>query len=546
VLPRKQDELPNPLGKLMHNLSPISSPGKTSAPRKGSPELTGVFPRARWRRRGAFESDAPRTPYQSARAELARLDTAAILDRHAAISQHTHARWSARDRATHDELVARSWGVNEISSLKMVGLPRWVEPLLHRVSPTGRRMSRPGWRAFLGLVLGAFRGGAAGLRLTYDELTSEAVGSIATAKRYVPEMIEAGLITRIKVSREVTGGKINRANDCNIYQPGPVMLANWHALLEGCSSRVPSGGPSAARATFAAHELRQDAKEYRRQKELAARASHPSPGLPGRLRRPDIDGHESDDQGHNADSLAARCRASKPAPAPAPTPAELDAIDAELAQLSAKRSSVGAALDLEPGALATGRAPAGAAHDVSRPKYQGGLTTRSRSKDRDPSGPEGPRPVASAPGENSKAAPTLERFALCWGLRGSEAGKGSRCSHSADDGHREPRPLASAHGMPTPAPQNPSNKAPASGAAGLPLGVAPPAPQPQAQLDAPRRTFRGDDPRVTILEDEGAPPSTGANYDWRRGLREHVERGGSLRFLDPRLRAELGFDEDES
>jgi len=521
--------------KLMHNLTPNSAPGKTSAPRKGGPELTGVFPRARWRRRGAFKSDAPRTPYQSARAELARLDTAAILDRHAAISQHTHARWSARDRATHDELVSRAWGVNELSSLKMVGLPRWVEPLLHRVSPTGRRMSRPGWRAFLGLVIGAFRGGAAGLRLTYDELTSEAVGSIATAKRYVPEMIEAGLITRLKVSREVTGGRINRANDSNIYQPGPLMLANWHALLEGCSSRVPSGGPSAARATFAAHELRQDAKEYRRQKELAARASHPSPGLPGRLRRPDIDGHESDDQGHNADSLAARCRASKPAPAPAPTPAELDAIDAELAQLSAKRSSVGAALDLEPGALATGRAPAGAAHDVSPPKYQGGLTTRSRSKSREPSGPEGPRPVASAPGENSKAAPTLERFALCWGLRGSEAGKGSRCSHSAEDGHREPRPLGTGK-------DHANAVAARSPSLADELGHEP---KPQAQLDAPRRTFRGDDPRVTILEDEGAPPSTGANYDWRRGLREHVKRGGSLRFLDPRLRAELGFDEED-
>jgi len=528
----------------MHNVSSNSTPGKTSAP-KGGPEFSGVFPHARWRRRRAFAPENPRNAYQSARAELARLDTCAILERHEAISRHTHARWSPKDRATHDEMVARCWGVGEVSSLRMVGLPRWVEPLLFRVSPTGRRMARAGWRPLLALVIGAFRGGSAGVRLTFDELASETGVSIATCKRYVPEMVEAGLLRKIKAFREVTGSRtMKRANDSNVYQPGPVLLAHWHALLEGCSSRVPYGGPNAKRARFAAHELRQDARLHRRQREQAARASHPSPQLPGRLRRPDVEGHEADDQGHNADAFRRPTRAAAK-PTPAPSAAELDAVDAELAQLSAQRSSVGAAFDLEPGALATGRAPAGAAHDVSHTRYQGGLTTRSRSKDRNPSGPKGPRPVASAPGENSKAAPTLERCALCRGLRGSEPDSGSRCSHSAPERRQVPRPLASAHGMPTPPTQTPSGKPSADVIAGHPLGVAPPAPQPQQQLDAPQRTTRGDDPRATTLEDEGAPPSTGANYDWRRGLREHVRRGGSLRFLDPVLRSQLGLDEDE-
>ena len=535
----------------MHNLT--ETPPTRKNPDR--PELTGVFPHARWRRNRAFESDAPRTPYQSARAVLARLETCEILRRSEATSRHTHARWSPNDRATHDELVARCWGIAEISALRMVGLPRWVEPMLHRMSPKGRRMSRAGWRPFLALVIGAFRNGAAGVRLTFDELASETGASISNAKRYVPEMVEAGLLKRIKVWREVTGGKLKRGNDSNIYQPGPVLLANWHALLEGCSSRVRYGGPNAKRSRFAAHELRQDAKQYRRARELAARESHPSPGLPGRLRRPDVEGDEADDQGHNADAWVAHHRRTTydaPPPPPLFTPAELDELDAKLARESAEldakreaqRSSVGAADDSEPGALAEGRAPAGAAETLSLPRYQGGLTTRSRFENRDPSGPKGPRPSASAPGSEFEAAPTLERCALCRGNGAAEQGRGSRCSHSFDTGHREPWPLASADGMPSPSPQNPSSNPPAASIAGLPLGVAPPA--PQTKPEPPQPAIRGNNPRATTAEDEGAPPSTGANYDWRAALREHVTRGGSLRFLDPRLREELGFGEDET
>ena len=400
-------------------------------------------------------------------------------------------------------------------------------------------MARLGWRPILALVIAAFRGGAAGVRLTFDELAGEVGPSRATCVRYVPEMIEAGLLTRINVGREVVGGKMNRANDSNVYQPGPVILANWHAVLEGCSSRVQSGGPNAKRARFAAHELRQDAREFRRGREIAARDSHPSPELPGRLRRPDVEGHEA--EGYDTPGQW------KPRPPSPFAPGELDELDRKLAresaELEARRASVGAAEDSEPAALAEGRAPAGAASGLSRSNAQSKLTTRSRSKPRDISGPKGPRPSASAAGSELEAAPTLDRCAVCRGNSESDQGRGSRCSHSFDGDQREPWPLASASGVPRSAPAIPNTEPTADDVAGHPLGVAPPA--PQTKPEPPQLPIRGDNPRATTPEDEGAPPSTGANYDWRAGLREHVLRGGSLRFLDPKLRAELGFDPEE-
>jgi len=372
--------------------------------------------------------------------------------------------------------------------------------------------------------------------MTFDELCSEANVSVSSAKRYVPEMLEAGLLRKIKAYKEVTGARnLKRANDTNIYQPGPVLLANWHAVLEGCSSRVKSGGPSAKRATFAAQELRQDAKSYRRERELAARDSHPSPGLPGKLRRPDVDGHESDAQGHNADAFPRRRRATPP-PTDGPTSAEIDAVDIELAELSAERSSVGAAEDLEPGALAEGAGLAAAAHGIPRTKSQGGLTTRSRSKDRAPSGRKRPAPSASAPGSKSEAAPTLERSALCRGSTEAETLKGSRRSHSFDGDQREPWPLARG--------KNEANKSWGSASR---LAVTPNhEPRPHEIKPEPTKPpIRGEELRATTAEAEGGTPSTVANYDWRRLLREHVRDGGSLRFLDPRLKAELGFEEGE-
>jgi hypothetical protein len=121
------------------------SPPRRQNSRIKDPEQTGVAPRARWRRRGAFpETAQPRTPYRAARVALARLPTSAILEKHEGAKRHTHARWSVHDRALHDELVSRTWGVAECSGLRMVGCPRWLEPLLHRMSPKGRRMARPG------------------------------------------------------------------------------------------------------------------------------------------------------------------------------------------------------------------------------------------------------------------------------------------------------------------------------------------------------------------------------------------------------------------
>jgi hypothetical protein len=97
--------------------------------------------------------------------------------------------------------------------------------------------------------------------------------------------------------------------------------------------------------------------------------------------------------------------------------------------------------------------------------------------------------------------------------------------------------------VPRTPPQESTSKPPATSKPGHPLGALPPA--PRIKPEPPQPATRGDNLRATTHEDEGAEPSTGAGYDWRRALREHAARGGSLRFLDPKLRAELGFDDDQ-
>jgi len=71
-------------------------------------------------------------------------------------------------------------------------------------------------------------------------------------------------------------------------------------------------------------------------------------------------------------------------------------------------------------------------------------------------------------------------------------------------------------------------------------------PAPQIKPEPTQRPIRGDDPRATTAEGDGGPPPLPvANYDWKASLREHVRHGGSLRFLDPTLRRQLGFDQDD-
>jgi predicted kinase len=463
----------------------------------------------------------------------------------------------------------------------MVGCPRWLEPLLHRMSPKGRRMARPGWRPLLSLVIGAFRGLAAGLRLTLDELAAETGAGRRTCARYVRELVEAGLVRRVHVFQELQiGERSKRANDSNIYQPGPVLLAHWHALLEGCSSRVKWGGPSAKRARFAAHELRQEAKQHRRARELAAREQHPAPQLEGKLRRPNVEGPKHDATGEGADEWL-QAHANGPgfdsAEAHAAEAKAYDELQRDVDELeagwqreemrrfrssleakwqredeeSAKRSCVGPFVPAEPDALAAGPGPGGDGEAVSLSKCQGGPTTPSRSENATQPAPMGPGPAASASGSAGTNGPTHERFALGRSDGAAEPGSGSRSSHSFErDAGTAPGPLAGAQIGPD-KPTHDTTATPTPGAVVRPpLGALPPAPRDYPEAVQRRQSEQRRDQQDTFAAaslklDGQQPPATGPGYDWREAVRKHAQAGGKLHWLDARMRAELGLPEDD-
>ena len=88
----------------------------------------------------------PANAYESHRSDLARYTSASVLECHFGTLLHTNRRkWSARDRAVQDELISRTFGVGELSTTRLVAVPRWVEPWLEKVSETGRRMGPPEW-----------------------------------------------------------------------------------------------------------------------------------------------------------------------------------------------------------------------------------------------------------------------------------------------------------------------------------------------------------------------------------------------------------------
>jgi len=375
----------------------------------------------------------PANAYESHRSDLARYTSASVLECHFGTLLHTNRRkWSARDRAVQDELISRTFGVGELSTTRLVAVPRWVEPWLEKVSETGRRMGRPGWARLVAFVVTAFRRGALGVRLTYDELAAELLCSRRTVARYVSEMQEAGLLRVLHVFSERLDGKGKRVRDSNIYQPGPKLLERWHAMIEGCTSRIKWGGIRAPRARHAAQKLRQWARLWRRDREAAARAEHP-PSLPIKIRstRP-----------HS-------CAQPAPELPPAFDPAELDAIDQELAQASAEleRRTEGASLSPSPDASAAGRVPLEAENVNLRSKCQVGLTTRTRLTP-DPAGPEGPRPAADASGDGDKDAPLHERGALGRGDGASRDLGPSRWSDSSEQKAKLTRPKGEAQDVP--------------------------------------------------------------------------------------------------
>ena len=317
------------------------APSEDRRPRVSvSPLGSGVARGARWRARGAYiprtKADGDRrvwaTAYDYERDRVAKLPTAELLVQHGFVHRHTNVRdWTPADRATVDEIVARSWGVGQLSALRYSSCPRWVESRCFVVSPTGRRMHRAGWTRFLGWLIGAFRQGAAGVRIDLCTLGAELGVARSTAAKWVGEMLDAQLVAIVHTHKEVEAdesgdGKRKRVTDRNLYQLGPYLLERHLALLEGDKS--PERSPvDAGRCSFLASQERKFARSERCEREKTNRRRHkvkeaPADELALRLRtaRP----LERDHQGGED----ARHKPRPPAPQLDVEPAVLDEIAA--------------------------------------------------------------------------------------------------------------------------------------------------------------------------------------------------------------------------
>lgn len=98
--------------------------------------------------------------------------------------------WSENDQLTTDEAKARSWAYAEVQALRYWRKPAWLAEL---ILPS-RRASQYG--DFLGLLVLAYRAGAAGLVLSYEEAMSLfKIGSRSTWRKWTAEMEQLGLVT---------------------------------------------------------------------------------------------------------------------------------------------------------------------------------------------------------------------------------------------------------------------------------------------------------------------------------------------------------------
>ena len=192
--------------------------------------VCGHAPGASWRRE--TEGGRPDLP-----AKQLMLAVRAV-DKHAGHGRRNGREWRGTDGATMRELEARTWGVGELSRLYDVRAPRWLEPFCFKVASDGRRFGCARWLPFLGVLVAAYRAGAVGVRLSYEEIASEFGCSRRTAARWVADMRKIGLLSVVRIWTADNCAR-ERERRRNVYQVGATIEGTvGPALLDGCSDVV--------------------------------------------------------------------------------------------------------------------------------------------------------------------------------------------------------------------------------------------------------------------------------------------------------------------
>ena len=156
--------------------------------------------------------------------------------------------WRPTDTATMAEYARRSWNWARVEGLKLIGVPRALENLLHAVSVTGRRMNRCVWRPLVGVCCAAYRAtGVVGVRLSYEQLAVLLGTSRSTVGRVVRDLVAARLIRRDHTYQCDDGGT-ERAYETSVYSLGGRALAYLRGGLDAGDDAARWAAAARARA----------------------------------------------------------------------------------------------------------------------------------------------------------------------------------------------------------------------------------------------------------------------------------------------------------
>lgn len=201
-----------------------------------------VAPPGQWRRHSAEKDGIARRP---------DLTNEGVLRALRGTHLHGGRRWSENDQRTMAEVDARSWRWLELGQRRFLSVPAWITP-----DVADRR-----YHLFLGLLVAAYRTGALGLLISYEEGAAFFGCSRRTWARWVKRMLEVGLIRVLPTWVDSSSDGRGRDRGRNLYQLGPELLEMaGEGLMEG------KGDGAIRRLRLrVAGKLRKDAKRRRRE-----------------------------------------------------------------------------------------------------------------------------------------------------------------------------------------------------------------------------------------------------------------------------------------
>jgi hypothetical protein len=166
-----------------------------------------------------------------------------------------------RDQALADCLDARCWGFGELQHRRWWSSPSWFDE-----SWLPKRQA--GYQRWLGLLVAAYRAGAAGVLVSYEEAMAICgVRSRATWRRWTQEMEALGLVrisqTWVEDRDHVIAGR--RRYGRLLYRIGPAIEDRGGlGLLEGCEGMTPAKERWAARVAAGARAKARKARRKRK------------------------------------------------------------------------------------------------------------------------------------------------------------------------------------------------------------------------------------------------------------------------------------------